>query len=146
MLACAALLAACVHPEAEPEEVPIQPETGEYLGVVTVEYSGTSFDNESITVLFQPAEDGKTASLEIKRIKFVPAMPVTIDVTIPDVELTSTSEEIDLVCGEVIPLAMGGEYPRYIVTGLIGRIVGDEMTFSLKFGDYPTTFRGVLQH
>lgn len=141
-LACAALLAACNQPK--PEE-PLQPETGSYLGVVTVEYSGTSFDNENITVVFKPSEDGKTASLEIQKIKFVPAMPVTIDVMIPDVELSATTEQIDLACAEVIPLALGGEYPRYIVTGLSGTIRGEEMSFSLKFGDYPTSFHGTLQ-
>ena len=142
LLACAALLTACNQPK--PEE-PIQPVTGRYLGVVTVEYSGSSFDNENITVVFQPSDDGKTASLEIQKIKFVPAMPVTIDVTIPDVGLHATTEEIEMSCAEVVPLALGGEYPRYTVTGLTGKILGEEMTFSLKFGDYPTSFRGTLQ-
>ena len=143
LFACAGLLAACTQPT--PEE-PLQPETGSYLGVVTVDYAGSSFDNENITVRFLPAEDGKTASLEIQKIKFVPAMPVTIDVTIPDVALAATTEQITLSCDEVIPLALGGEYPRYIVTGLTGQIVGEELSFSLKFGDSPTSFRGTLQH
>ena len=142
LLACAALLAACT--QAKPEE-PVHPETGSYLGTVTVEYGGSSFDNENITVVFNPSEDGKTASLEIQKIKFVPAMPVTIDVTIPDVTLDATKDKVGLECAEVIPLALGGEYPRYKVTGLTGMIREKEMTFSLKFGDYPTSFRGTLK-
>lgn len=69
-------------------------------------------------------------------------MPVTIDVTIPDVTLQADEKEIVLSCARVVPLALGGEYPRYTVTDLKGKIVGDEMTFSLKFGDSPTFFRG----
>ena len=69
-------------------------------------------------------------------------MPVTIDVTIPDVTLQADEKEIVLTCARVVPLALGGEYPRYTVTDLKGKIVGDEMTFSLKFGDSPTSFRG----
>lgn len=143
LFTCVAVLAACKQPEPEG---PMQPETGSYLGVVTVQYDGSSFDNENITVRFLPAADGKTASLEIQKIKFVPAMPVTIDVTIPDVNLASDTDQIYLYCDKVIPLAMGGEYPRYIVTGLTGRIIGEELAFSLKFGDSPTAFRGTLQH
>ena len=141
-LACAAILASCKQPEPE---VPLELELGTYVGTVTVEYAGSSFDNENISVRFLPAEDGKTASIEIQKIKFVPAMPVTIDVTIPDVSLATDPEAIYLWCDNVIPLAMGGEYPRYLVKGLTGQILGDELSFSLKFGDSPTAFKGTLQ-
>ena len=69
-------------------------------------------------------------------------MPVTIDVTIPGIALQSSAEKVILSCERVIPLAMGGEYPRYTVTDFQGEIIGKELTFSLNFGDYPTSFRG----
>ena len=118
------------------------PEKGSYTGTVTVVYQGSDFDNENIKVDFIPAADGKTASIVLNQIRFVPQMPVTIDVTIPDVTLQADEKEIVLSCARVVPLALGGEYPRYTVTDLKGKIVGDEMTFSLKFGDSPTSFRG----
>ena len=59
------------------------------------------------------AEDGKTASITIYQIRFVPQMPVTIDVTIPNVAVQSTPEKILLSCETTVPLAMGGEFPRY---------------------------------
>lgn len=130
--------------KAEPE-TPIVPEMSDYKGTVTVMYKGEPFDNENIQVNFTPSEDGKTASIVIYQIRFVPQMPVTIDVTIPNVAVQSTTEKILLSCERTIPLAMGGEYPRYTVTDLRGEIVGKEMSFSLNFGDSPTSFQGQAQ-
>ncbi len=121
---------------------PLVPEESDYVGTVTVIYQETPFDNENISVNFTPAEDGQTGSITLHQIRFVPQMPVTIDVTIPDIRLQSTPEKILLSCERTIPLAMGGEYPKYTVTGLQGEIVGQELTFSLHFGDYPTSFKG----
>lgn len=123
-------------------EAPLVPEESDYVGTVTVIYQDSPFDNEDIRVNFTPSEDGQTASITLYQIRFVPQMPVTIDVTIPDIILHGTTERITLSCERTIPLAMGGEYPRYTVTGLEGAIVGDELTFSLLFGDYPTSFVG----
>lgn len=122
----------------------ITPEEADYKGTVTVVYQGAPFDNENIEVSFTPSENGETAAITIYQIKFVPQMPVTIDVTIPDVEVTSTPTEVLLSCDDVIPLAMGGEYPRYRVTGLEGSIKEGKLEFSLNFGDYPTSFSGHL--
>lgn len=126
-------------------ETPVEPKESDYKGTVTVIYESAPFDNENIEVNFTPSEDGKTASITIYKIRFVPRMPVTIDVTIPNVELRSTTEKILLSGDQIIPLAMGGEYPRYIVTNLEGEIKNNEMTFSLNFGDYPTSFKGQVQ-
>lgn len=126
----------------ETPETPLVPEESDYVGTVTVIYQEAPFDNENISVNFTPSEDGQTGSITLHQIRFVPQMPVTIDVTIPDIRLQSTPEKILLSCERTIPLAMGGEYPRYTVTGLQGEIVGQELTFSLHFGDYPTSFKG----
>lgn len=126
----------------ETPATPLVPEESDYVGTVTVIYQEAPFDNENIRVNFTPAEDGQTGSITLHQIRFVPQMPVTIDVTIPDIRLQSTPEKILLSCERTIPLAMGGEYPRYTVTGLQGEIVGQELTFSLHFGDYPTSFKG----
>ena len=126
----------------ETPETPLVPEVSDFVGTVTVIYQDAPFDNENISVNFTPSEDGQTASITLNQIRFVPQMPVTIDVTIPGINLQSTTEKVILSCESAIPWAMGGEYPRYTVTGLQGEIVGQELTFSLLFGDYPTSFKG----
>lgn len=126
-------------------ETPLTPEESDYVGTVTVIYNEAPFDNENIHVSFTPDEYGQTSSLTLHQIRFVPQMPVTIDVTVPDIILQCTTEKIILSCERCIPLAMGGEYPKYTVTDLKGEIVGNELTFSLNFGDYPTSFKGSLE-
>ena len=109
---------------------------------MTVEYLGEAFDNENISVKFTPSESGTTADITIYQIKFVPQMPVTIDVTIPSVTVSAASGTISFSGDNIVPWALGGEMPRYLVTGLSGRIEGKEISFSLSFGDYPTRFSG----
>ena len=137
-LAALAALFACTK---TPQEQPL-PTKGNYSGTVSVDWSGGTFDTENISVDYLPAADGMTAEIIIYKIKFVPAMPVTIDVTIPNVELTSTKNGFQLACDNVIPLAMGGEYERYTVTNLTGTLKDDELAFSLNFGSTPTSFKG----
>lgn len=140
-IALAALALVGCSKEKEQEEAS-KPEFATYVGTVTVVSNDNSFDNENIEVSFNPSERGDTCSLTIFQIRFVPQMPVTVDVTIPGVAVAVAGDKTVLSCDSVVPLAMGGEYPRYTVTDFRGEMVGDEMAFSLNFGSSPTSFRG----
>ena len=145
MLMALAAVAAIGCNKNNPEET-VGPKEGSYVGTVTVNStSGEVFDNENIEVTFTPSEDGKTATLVMYQIKFTPRMPMTLDITIPDVKITAEGQEIKLECAEVVPLAMGGPFPNYTVTDLTGKISGDELTFSLNFGATPTSFSGSIK-
>ncbi len=126
----------------ETPDSPTVKEPTEYSGTVTVIYQEAPFDNENIQVTYTPAEDGQTVSITIHQIRFVPQMPVTIDVIIPDIALQASGEKTLLSCEKTIPLALGGEYPKYTVTNLEGELLGDALRFSLNFGKYPTSFSG----
>lgn len=145
MLMALAAIATIGCAKNNPEEV-VEPKEGAYVGTVTVNStSGEVFDNENIEVSFTPSEDGKTATLVMYQIKFTPRMPMTLDITIPDVNITAEGQEIKLECAEVVPLAMGGPFPNYTVADLTGKISGGKLTFSLNFGATPTSFEGTLQ-
>lgn len=145
MLMALAAVAAIGCNKNNPEET-AGPKEGSYVGTVTVNStSGEVFDNENIEVTFTPSEDGKTATLILYQIKFTPRMPMTLDVTIPDVNITTEGQDIKLECAEVVPIAMGGPFPNYTVTNLTGKISGDELTFSLNFGATPTSFSGSIK-
>ncbi|MCR5519946.1 MAG: hypothetical protein K6F21_06405 [Bacteroidales bacterium] len=134
----------CDKAEKDVEE-PIVAVSSDFVGTVTVDStSGETFDNENIEVNFIPAEDGKTCSLIIQDIQFSPKMPLIVTVTIPSITLSSTSKKISMECKKVVPLAMGGEFEAYTVTDFSGEIVGDNMTFSLNFGQTPTRFSGTI--
>lgn len=115
-----------------------------YIGTVSVLYNGETVNNENIKVRFAQKDDGTTATIKIYRIRFVPKMPVRINVTIPDISIHSTGQVTAFSCDNVIPLALGGEYPKYTVTDLNGLADGDGLQFSLNFGEYPTSFDGEL--
>ena len=160
MLLALAAVAAIGCNKNNPEET-VGPKEGSYVGTVTVNStSGEVFDNENIEVTFTPSEDGKTENIEVTftpsedgktatlilyQIKFTPRMPMTLDVTIPDVNITAEGQDIKLECAEVVPLAMGGPFPNYTVTDLTGKISGGKLTFSLNFGATPTSFSGSIK-
>lgn len=116
-----------------------------YIGTVSVLYNGETVDNENIKVKFTQLEDGVTATIKIYRIRFVPKMPVRVDVTIPNISMDTNNDVITFSCDKVIPLALGGEYPKYTVTNLNGEVVGSTLKFDLNFGEYPTSFVGQLK-
>lgn len=67
-------------------------------------------------------------------------MPVTIDVTIPAVPVDRRENAIFFSGENIVPMALGGEVPRYLVTALSGTIEKDSISFSLNFGDFPTRY------
>lgn len=115
----------------------------DYEGTVSVEYNGETYDTPGIKVNYTPSDDGSTADITIYRIKFVPQMPVTIDVTIPAVPVDRRANEIVFSGENIVPMAMGGEVPRYLVTALSGTIEKNSISFSLNFGDFPTRYSGI---
>lgn len=138
-IASAVLLAACSkNPSIETPES----ETADYTGTVSVEYEGEIFDNEDIKVHYVLSDDGKAAEILIYRIKFVPKMPVRVDVTIPDIQVVRDGGRTLLYCDDLNPLALGGEYPKYRVHNFEGEDSDHGLQFSLLFGEYPTWFSG----
>ena len=143
ILALAALALLACNKE-EKEELPVAV-AADYKGVATVEASSGTFDTEDIEVNFAPSEDGKTAFITIFKNRFSPRMPMQVDVTIPNVELTPTKEGIQLACDNVVPKALGGDFPDYTVHEMTGTVTDDEISFSMKLGSTPTSYRGTKQ-
>lgn len=123
-------------------EQPSLPTKGDYFGTVEVSYEGTVYENPGISVSYTPSATGETVSLTLHQIKFVPQMPVSIDVTIPTVDVSYQNGLIILSCNDVVPQAMGGDMPKYTVSHFLGTVDGENLSFSLYFGDYPTSFTG----
>ena len=93
-----------------------------------------------------------TLSLIFEKVKFVPQMPVSLDITVPGVAFKIVSKNKAEISGNgIVPLTGGKEYEMYSVTGLTGEIVDDNdssrsddsISFSLKFGNFPTSYSGV---
>lgn len=146
LLSCAFF--SCTKPDTE-----ITKDTPKYVGTMSVDYDGKHFDNKNVSVQIALSEDASKADIKMNKVKFVPAMPVTIDVIIPDVPVSHDSGEIssgfEFSGTDIVPWAFGGPYNKFRVFDLKGSLQGNVLSFSLIFEkdgktSIPTSFTGTL--
>ena len=146
LVAALCLLASCE--EAPTEIIDNSPK---YKGEMTVVYDGKDFEQEGINVQVEFNEEQTSVDIKLHKVKFVPAMPVTIDVTILDVPAVKSEDGTWSFYGDgITPWAMGGPYKNYRADQLIGTISDSVLDFSLDFHNvkkgesYPTSYTGSL--
>lgn len=146
LFAALCLLASCE--EAPTEIIDNSPK---YKGEMTVVYDGKDFEQEGINVQVEFNEEQTSVDIKLHKVKFVPAMPVTIDVTILDVPAVKSEDGTWSFYGDgITPWAMGGPYKNYRADQLSGTISGSVLDFSLDFHNvkkgesYPTSYTGSL--
>ena len=149
------LLASCTPPNGE--FVPESP-TGKIVGTVIVtngsydvngndtlfyDYVGNNIEAE----LTRLTEDTMKYNILLKKVCFSNHMPVTIDMTIPAVDI---DQKGNLSGDNIVPYAgILGEYPRYTIHNLTGKIVfnadgqAGALILSMMCGKYPTTYEGM---
>lgn len=131
------------------DEKPVNPGQNEqtfpadYTGTVTVIFNKEAFDNPDIKVTVRESETEGQLEIDMFQIRFVPTMPVTVDMTIPSVSYEALPDgSLSLSADDVDPLYLGKPMERYHVTGFTGKLDDKGLTFSLNFGSYPTSFTG----
>lgn len=129
--------------EKTPEPVIDLDTTTAYNGTVSVIVAGQEISTTNSVIEIDPSENGKSFNIVFKMIKFVPQMPA-LDITIPAVGYVAADEAISFAAESTIPLCLGGEFPQYLVTGLKGTITANSIDLSLKFGEFQTSFRGII--
>ena len=145
------MTAACMLCACEKAPTVITDDSPEYTGKMVVVYEGENFEQTGIKVLGEFNEDKTSVDIKLQKVKFVPAMPVRIDVTIMDIPVVSSGEGTWTFEGDdITPWAMGGPYETYRVDDLHGTITENSIEFSLGFyntkkqENYPTTYSGSL--
>jgi len=134
-------MSACEEKEPEGNEISI--EDGTYIGTLTVDQNdGTSHTQENVSVVFELQEGG--AVMKMLQVSFSPRMPLKLDMTIPNITAASTPEGLVLSGDNIIPLAMGGEFPAYTITGLTGEVTPQTILLEMMCGTYPLAFSGVI--
>jgi len=135
LVACAALsFAAC---DKDDDKTPVNPTPKGYVGELSVDQTdGTFFKQQGVSVRYD-LKDDRTVDIYMYRVQFAEAMPVKLDMTIPGVECKSVGERIELSGERIIPLAMGGEFPRYTITSLRGTLTDSELQLSMNCGEFP---------
>lgn len=145
------MTAACLLSACEKAPTVITDDSPEYTGKMVVVYEGENFEQTGIKVLGEFNEYKTSVDIKLQKVKFVPAMPVRIDVTIMDIPIVSSGEGTWTFEGnDITPWAMGGPYETYRVDDLHGTITENSIEFSLGFyntkkqENYPTTYSGSL--
>lgn len=144
LFASVAMFASCQKPPTV-----ITDESPDYVGRMTVGYAGDSFVQEDISVKVDFNEEGTSMDLMLNKVKFVPAMPIRIDVTMMNIPLEEAADGSMMFSADgIVPWAMGGPYDTYRVDGLTGVLKGNSISFSLDFFNtkknegYPTSYEG----
>ena len=143
-LFAAVLVVAAACSKNEPVKIIETPAETVYSGTMTVVADGKDNVSENVKVNVSFQEDG-TATIIFNKVKFVPQMPVSLDVTVPGVSCETRENEIILSGNDIVPLAMGMPYERYKVTSLSGKIIAGKLTVSLNFGEFATSYAGDAQ-
>lgn len=145
------MTAACLLYACEKAPTVITDDSPEYTGKMVVVYEGEDFEQTGIKVLGEFNEDKTSVDIKLQKVKFVPAMPVRIDVTIMDIPVAASGDGTWTFEGDgITPWAMGGPYETYRVDDLHGTITENSIEFSLGFyntkkqENYPTTYSGSL--
>lgn len=145
-LIAAVLTVAAACSKNEPVKIIETPAETVYSGAMTVVAGGKDnvSENVNVNVNVSPQDDG-TATIIFNKVKFVPQMPVSLDVTVPGVKCEIRENVIILSGNDIVPLAMGMPYERYKVTSLTGKIIAGKLTISLNFGGFATSYVGDAQ-
>lgn len=129
----------------ETNDVVIKPVETRYTGTINVNFKGQATDTEGVDCGVLKDDNKKTIDLNLYQVKFVPQMPLTIDLTIPSISFQESNNEIKFSADSIAPTMGGNPYPQYAATNLTGIITGDSIWFHCSFGDYPTTYQGNLK-
>ena len=136
LLAVAGCSKSNVNEEKEP------PRSSVYSGSLNVVAGGKDNVTEGVEVNADIDKDG-VLTLVFHKVKFVPQMPVSLDVTVPDVKYSREADGSLLMSGDgIVPITMMQPYPKYTVTGLNGKMSDKALSISLNFGEFPTSYSG----
>ena len=115
----------------------------EYSGTMTVTTDGVDNVSEEVKVEIRIDEMAKTLDIMFYKVKFVPQMPISLDVSVPGVGFEIKNETIEFSADGIVPLSGGTlPFPKYTVTGLAGTLTDSGISMKLNFGEYPVAYEG----
>ena len=114
-----------------------------YSGTMTVVFRGESVPSEDVKIDVVYEAEG-TLALMFNQVKFVPQMPVSLDVKVSGITYIDRDGVVTFSGENIVPTygLVNTEMPDYTVTGLTGTINVDVLSFSLNFGQVPTSYTG----
>lgn len=143
LLCSAALILFAACSKDEDQKAVIDPVGSTYMGDLIVDQNdGTTYTDKGIKISVAYDTENATATMIFYQVKFAERMPVRLDMTVSGVGYTVTASNIAIVGNNIVPYAMGGPFEQYTITNLSGTVTGEDMTFTMKCGPYPVSFKG----
>ena len=143
-LIAAALLIVSCGSDSKNESEPLPSGITEYKGNMVVTFRGEDYTTENVVISFKYNKDTGKADILFNQVKFVPQMPVTLDIVVPGAAVTRIGDLYAITGDGIEPTSGGVPYEEYLVTNLIGQWDGSVLDISLLFGSYPTRFVGEI--
>lgn len=138
---------ACTEEKDDSTNQPTTEQTSSksFIGRITVGEEGNSFSEDSISIETSNLVSGKI-NVKLLQVKFAQAMPLRLDMEINGINCVKENDGTYTLTGNnIVPIAMGGEFPAYTITNLNGRIIDSIFTLSMMCGSYPVNYEGVLK-
>ncbi len=115
-----------------------------FSGVLTANASSGECVTPDTKISVNYTDKADSVSITIFKAKLAQRMPA-MDIIIPGISVNDKGDVAEISSENSIPLAMGSEFPAYTVTEFSGIVLSDSISFSLKFGQTPTSFAGHIQ-
>lgn len=115
-----------------------------FSGVLTANASSGDCVTPDTKISVNYTDKADSVSITIFKAKLAQRMPA-MDIIIPGISVKQEGDVAEISSDNSIPLAMGSEFPAYTVTEFSGFVLSDSISFSLKFGQTPTSFAGHIQ-
>lgn len=125
----------------QPEPSVLQDSVLHYIGSTFVEYEEEVYETPGVKVDVVRCGDDY-ATLKLYQVKFVPQMPVSVDLEVDSLDCQTSASVITFTGNGIVPTMGGNPVTRYIATRISGKVDADSLHFSLHFGPYPTTYAG----
>ena len=115
-----------------------------FSGVLTANASSGDCVTPDTKISVNYTDKADSVSITIFKAKLAQRMPA-MDIIIPGISVKQEGDVAEISSNNSIPLAMGSEFAAYTVTEFSGFVLSDSISFSLKFGQTPTSFAGHIQ-
>lgn len=101
-----------------------------------------SYAKDSVDCKVEFAEDKQSFTLDIYKVKFAEAMPVSIDIAIPGIPATANGNDVTFSGDTIVPLVGVVPSPAFTFYNIDGEIKDGELKFSAVCTRGLFTFRG----
>ncbi|MBQ9184539.1 MAG: hypothetical protein IJ151_01540 [Bacteroidales bacterium] len=140
LIAAALLLVSCGSSSKDDTEGTLETGINNFKGTMVVTFQGEDVSTPDVVISIHKGTS--TADILFNKVKFVPQMPVTLDITVPGVTVKRSGSTDVLSGNNILPTVGAIPYEQYNVTDLSGSVKSGYLELQLNFGPYPTRFLG----